>query len=277
MKKILLIISIFYICFSNNTYAETWSTLENKSINEIKEDINQLHIDRNNIKNELTVLTQDNNFISYLVNNDYFREEINREDLQNIELLVKNYNKSYSDTNKQLLDKSKNLEDISDEKKYLLEIKKDLYQDLIPYIKQSQFNQYLIFIKSDASILKRESDVKYQLIQNKEVLTTKVTKIEKRIQEERKLMSEKLKTLVAKKIDEKINTIKTNEKYLSLTPELQSRVIMKTIEKVNLRIEKTKQLNTQDVILDQKIEVYQLLHDKLMNYYNTLNIKEQWE
>jgi hypothetical protein len=88
-------------------------------------------------------------------------------------------------------------------------------------------------------------------------------------------MSEKLKALVSKKIDEKINTIKANEKYISLSPELQARVIMKTIEKVESRIENTKQLNTQDVILDQKIEIFQLLHDKLMQYYNTLNIKEQ--
>jgi hypothetical protein len=50
---------------------------------------------------------------------------------------------------------------------------------------------------------------------------------------------------------------------------------MKTIEKVELRIEKTKMLNNQDTILDQKIEVYELLHLKLMNYYNTLNIKKE--
>ena len=261
----------------NNSYALSWELLESRSINEIKNDINQLHIDRNNIKNELTVLTQDNNFISYLVNNSYFIDEINRRDLQNIELLVKNYNKSYSETNTKLLDKSKNLEDISSEKTFLLEIKKELYQDLIPYIKHDKFKEYLNFIKWDASIIKRESDVKYQLIQNKEVLVTKVTKIEERIQQERKLMSDKLKVLVAVKIDEKINTIKENPKFLSLTPELQSKVIMKTIEKVKARIENTKTLNTKDVILDQKIEVYELLHTKLMDYYNLLNIKKEWE
>jgi uncharacterized protein YlaI len=88
-------------------------------------------------------------------------------------------------------------------------------------------------------------------------------------------MSDKLKIIVATKIDEKINTIKNNPKFIYLTPELQSRVIMKTIEKVESRIQKTKVLNTKDVILDQKIEVYELLHTKLKNYYNTLNIKKQ--
>jgi hypothetical protein len=88
-------------------------------------------------------------------------------------------------------------------------------------------------------------------------------------------MSDKLKVLVGIKIDEKINIIKSNPKFISLTPELQSRVIMRTIEKVEIRIEETRELNTKDVILDQKIEVYELLHTKLMNYYNTLNTKKE--
>jgi hypothetical protein len=50
---------------------------------------------------------------------------------------------------------------------------------------------------------------------------------------------------------------------------------MKTIEKVELRIEKTKVLNNQDTILDQKIEIYELLHQKLMDYYETLSIKKE--
>jgi hypothetical protein len=69
MIKILIIISLFYIILFNTSFAESGQVLENKSINEIKEDINKLHIDRNNIHNELTILTEDNNFISYLVNN----------------------------------------------------------------------------------------------------------------------------------------------------------------------------------------------------------------
>jgi hypothetical protein len=69
MRKILIIISVFYITLFNTSFAETGQVLEDKSINEIKKDINKLHIDRNNIHNELTILTQDNNFISYLVNN----------------------------------------------------------------------------------------------------------------------------------------------------------------------------------------------------------------
>jgi hypothetical protein len=277
MKKILLIISIFYTILWNNTYAESWEIIESKSIKEIKKDIDKLHIDRNNINNELTILTQDNNFISYLVKNWFFRENINRNELQNIELLIRNYNKAYSDVNTTLLDKSKNLEDIYVEKKLLLDIKKELYQELINYIQQDKFKEYLDFIRNDANILKKDSDVKYSLIQSKEVLTNKVSKIEERIQEERKIMSDNLKLRVWNKIDEKINSIKNNPKFITLSIDFKYKVIEKTISRVNQAIDKTKGLQNKDNILEQKIEIYQLLRDKLIEYHNTLEIKKEWE
>ena len=277
MKKLLLIISVFYILLWNICSAETGEIIKDKSIKEIKNDINKLYIDRNNINNELTILTQDNNFISYLVKKWYFKTNISKDELKNIESLVKNYNQTYNNINQRLLDKSKNLEDISIEKKLLLELKKDLYQNLISFIKQDKFKEYINFIKWDASILKRDNDVKYQLIQNKEILTTKVTKIEERIQKERKILSESLKEKVSNKIDQQILQIQDNPKFIWLSIELQAKVINRTIENVAKKIESTKKLVSNDTILEQKIEIYELLHSKLTDYYQTLNIKKQWE
>ena len=277
MKKILLIISIFYILLWNNTYAESWEIMKSKSIKEIKNNIDKLYVDRNNIKNELTILTQDNNFISYLVNNWFFRENISRDELTNIEFLIRNYNKAYSDVHTTLLDKSKNLEDISVEKKLLLDIKKDLYQKLINYIQQNKFKEYLDFIRNDANILKKDSDVKYSLIQNKEVLTSKVLKIEERIQEERKIMSNHLKSRVWNEIDKKINNIKNNQKFITLSDDFKYKVIEKTINRVDEAIYKTKELQNKDNILQQKIEIYELLKVKLIEYHDTLNNKKEWE
>lgn len=277
MKIKLLLISIFYFLLINTSLASTGEILHDKSINEIKSDINQLYIDRNNINNELTILTKDNNFISYLVKNWYFKTDITTDDLIDIEFLINTYNSKYSEINKQLLDKSINLKDISNEKKLLLDIKKNLYQDFIPYIKQELFQEYIIFIKWDADILKRDSDVKYQLIQNKEILTSKVTLIEKRIEKERKNLSDNLKIKVSDKIDEQILEIKNNPKFIWLSNDLKVQVIHKTIEKVEDKISSTKELQSNDNILDQKIEIYELLLSKLIIYYNTINIKKEWE
>lgn len=276
-KIILLVISIFSILNVIAVQAQTWDTLEDKSIKEIKQDIEKLHTDRNTLNNQFTILTQNNNFVSYLVKNDYFRNNINRYELANIEKLITWYNKNYIKINNQLLDKAKNLEDIYGEKIKLLTLKKDLYQSLIQYIKPSQYEDYLVFIKWDAKIIKEDIDVKWKLISNKELLSTKVTLIEEKIQVERKRMALHLKESVSIKIDEKIKLISQNEKFLKLSPELQSAVIQKTIQKVENAIKNMEEKLIDDNILSQKIEIYQILHQKLTDYYQTLITKKEWE
>jgi molybdopterin converting factor small subunit len=161
MKNILLIvISIYSVLFFTNVSAETGKILEDKSIKEIKQNIEKLHSDRNTLNNKFTVLTKDNNFISYLVKNDYFKSSITKNELINIEILITQYNRNYIKINKQLLDKARNLESIFDEKNKLLSLKKELYQSLITYIKPNKYNQYLIFIKDDVKIIKENLDVK---------------------------------------------------------------------------------------------------------------------
>jgi len=276
-KIILLVISMFSILNIFTAQAQTWVTLENKSIKEIKQDIEKLHIDRNTLNNQFTILTQNNNFVSYLVKNDYFRTNINWYELDNIEKLITWYNENYIKINNQLLDKAKNLEDIYDEKIKLLTIKKDLYQSLIQYIKPSQYQDYLVFIKWDAKIIKEDIDVKWKLVSNKKLLSRKVTLIEERIQVERKRMSVHLKESISVRIDEKIKLISQNEKFLKLSTELQAQVIQKTINKVENAIIKIEEKLINDNILSQKIEIYEILHKKLIDYYHTLNIKKEWE
>lgn len=278
MNKIILwVIGIFSILYITSVQALTWNILEDKSIKEIKKNIEKLHIDRNTLNNQFTVLTQNNNFVSYLVKNDYFRNNITRNELDNIERLIIWYNRNYIKINNQLLEKAKNLEDIYNEKIKLLSLKKDLYQSLIQYIRPSQYEQYLDFIKWDAQIIKEDIDVKWKLISNKEILTSKVSLIEEKIQIERKRMSLHLKKSISMKIDEKIQLISQNEKFLKLRPELQALIIQKTIKKVTGVIAKFEEKIDDDNILSQKIEIYEILHQKLKDYHRILILKKEWK
>lgn len=148
MKKVILLtISILYLLQFSISLAQTGQLLEDKSIKEIKKDIEQLHVDRNILNNKFTVLTQNNNFVSFLIKNDYFRTDITRSELNNIEILITRYNRNYIRINDQLSQKAKKLIDISDEKLQLLSIKKDLYQSLLTYINPSYYKEYLTFIE----------------------------------------------------------------------------------------------------------------------------------
>jgi hypothetical protein len=88
-------------------------------------------------------------------------------------------------------------------------------------------------------------------------------------------MSVHLKESISVRIDEKIKLISQNEKFLKLSTELQAQVIQKTINKVENAIIKIEEKLINDNILSQKIEIYEILHKKLIDYYHTLNIKKE--
>jgi hypothetical protein len=106
-------------------------------------------------------------------------------------------------------------------------------------------------------------------------LSTKVTLIEEKIQVERKRMAIHLKESVSIKIDEKIKLISQNTKFLKLSSELQATVIQKTIIKVENAITKMEEKLIDDNILFQKIEIFEILHQKLTDYHETLITKKE--
>jgi hypothetical protein len=77
-----------------------------------------------------------------------------------------------------LVAKASNLEDTYEEKKKLLEEKKDLYKNLVPFIKAEQVKEYLEYVRQDAQILKEKQQVDTKLIMNTEIINNKVQRIE---------------------------------------------------------------------------------------------------
>ena len=278
LKILLLVISFSIYCIFPQVWANTWSTIEDKSIKEIKQNIEKLNQDKNYVNSQLTVHTKNNHFIMYLAKNWYFRDTITQDEFLEIEKLITTYTRNFTLHNQKLLDKAEKLEDYSDEKAKLLELKKELYQNFIVFVKQERYDDYLEFIKSDAQLLKQNSEVNWELIINKQVLDNKVEKIEEKIIEEKRKTQERIKQEIIKKIDEKLNQIKTNEKFLALPIEYQISIIDKTIEKVNLNIQKVStQNNTDNTKLQQKLDILGVLLDKLVSYKNYLESKKQWE
>ncbi|MCP4523893.1 MAG: hypothetical protein GY828_06790 [Candidatus Gracilibacteria bacterium] len=270
MKRFFLgVISIFFIFSLGTTYAQTGDILEEKSIKEIKENIEKLSSDKIEITDEYKILKNKNQMISF------FKTDISRDDFNTLKSIITTYNDQFTYTEKQLLGKAKNLEDISYEKNKLLQIKKNFYQSLMPYIKPGSYEEYLQYIRGEVSFIKKEKHVDGELIANKEILLSKVNKIEEKIYEQRRIMSESLKIAVSKKIDEKLNRIKSNEKFVQLSPELQAKVIYKTIMNVEKILDQMILEADDSSILSQKIEVYEFLLKKLYSYHDSLLQKEE--
>lgn len=274
MKKILLwVISLLSILHVGEIYAQTWDILEDKSIKEIKQNIEKLNSDKNIISNEYSEFKLESDLSSY------FKPLLSREELQSIEILITKYNKQFNELNSLLLIQAKNLEDTSETKNQLLQIKKDLYLNLLWFVDANKYQEYLVFIRWDAIISKKQVDVKSQIATTTEIYDKKVTKIEARIIENRQEMAVRLEKVISDKIDEKINTIKSNASFQKLPNNLQVEVLEKTIEKVNINISALETVEMKDSNIKQKINLYYLLNDKLLIFKNSIQEKQkkQWE
>lgn len=273
MKKILIcVISLLSILHSGEIYAQTWDILEDKSIKEIKQNIEKLNSDRNLILNQYSEFKLESDLSSY------FKPLLSKEELQSIEILITKYNEQFNELNLLLLTQAKDLKDTSDVKNQLLQIKKDLYINLLWFVDSQKYQEYLWFIRWDAIISKKQVEVKSQIASTKEIYDKKVTKIESRIIENRKQMALRLEKVISDKIDEKIDSMKNSPSFQKLPKHLQIEVLEKTIEKVNINISTLETIKVNDWNVEQKIDLYYLLNDKLLIFKNSIQTqKKQWE
>lgn len=265
MKKILLwVISLISILSCAQIYAQTWEILEDKSIKEIKQNIEKLNSDKNLISNEYSEFKLESNVSSY------FKKSLSKEDITSIEKLITQYNLQYSELNTVLLNKAKILESNDDIKNQLLQIKKDLYINLLPYIDSDKYQEYIVFIRWDVIISKKQAEVKSEIATNKQIYDKKVTNIESKIIANRIHLAERIEKVISVKIDEKINTMKDSSSFKSLPKHLQLEILEKTIQKVNINISALELMDSKDINIAQKIELYYLLNDKLLIFKNSI-------
>lgn len=272
MKKILLwLISILSILHFGEIYAQTWEILEDKSIKEIKQNIEKLNSDKNLISNQYTEFKYESNLATY------FKSDLTRVDIGNIETLINQYNERFSELNQELIIAAKNLENTQEIRNQILQAKKDMYLEMLEYIDSNKYNQYLDYIRWDATISKKQVDIRSEIVSKEEIYEKKVTTIEKKIEQNKIEVAQRLEKVISDKIDEKISDMKNNESFNKLSIDLQVQVIEKTIEKVDSTIESLKLLDQKDININQKIDLYYILKDKLIEFRNDLLLKkEQW-
>ncbi|MGB2110704.1 MAG: hypothetical protein ACPHY8_01980 [Patescibacteria group bacterium] len=92
--------------------------------------------------------------------------------------------------------------------------------------------------------------------------------------ENRKQMALRLEKVISDKIDEKIDGMKNSQSFQKLPNHLQVEVLEKTIEKVNISISALESVNLNDSNIEQKINLYYLLNDKLLIFKDSIEKKQ---
>ena len=272
MKKNILIYLIFIfinIVLINNVFSNSWnlnnySEDNNKSIKELNEGISDLNKTNKELNKDFVILNKD-----YKLKN-FFREYLANSEIKDIEYIITKYLSSKNKLEKILNEKAYKIEDSTEEKKLLLNEKKDFYKALLPFIKNDKIKEYLQYIALDVKILKEQKDVSEKIIINNEIISTKIEKIEWIIKEHREFLNEKFNSLVENKINIKIEKLKSNEKFNNLTNDLKKVVLNKILLKIQIIITNSENVIDKTDALVKKIEIYKIILNKLEELSDSL-------
>lgn len=269
MKKILLFVILFVLSFSQESFASNSGVFSaSKTIKDLKKDIKIINKEEADAEIRFKKFLDDHKIDSYLKN------PIANVDIQNMKNIVINYvsNASYFENK---IKKSQNEEEILSFQKSILDLRKDLYKDLLPYIDNKKYKDYINYIENNTKNLIEKNSLyinkfKAQLAYNK-----KLDILEKKIQENRDYLDEIIKNLVEQRFDEKFSQLIDSPNFVKLSNESKIKTLERVIWKLTLKIDSFKSnLDYESIYIEadvKKLEIYKILIQKLREV--TYNIK----
>ncbi|PID87395.1 hypothetical protein CSB07_01750 [Candidatus Gracilibacteria bacterium] len=265
--KILLFIIILHLSLFNLSFGYTGDKLDNgekvKTIRYLKNKLNKLNNKNDDLKAQVEKMIKETGNLK-----NFFRDDLSQKELSDLKEIFSLY-KIYSNRiNKKFNKNIKKLVETEEEKKKLLLEKSLAYKRLTKYIKIEKKEEFLEFIKSDLEITKEKKDLEENLYKNNNALSRKVAIIKEKIKENNQILDEKLRKLITEKVNEKIENLKNNPKFKTLTNKEKKAVFNKSISKINMKIKQMK--NNLNDLNKKKLELYNIIKNRLIELNNSL-------
>lgn len=260
LKKIIklnlfFIISVFCL---NTAFWSSWIINNWKSIKQLNTEVQQLKIEKTKIDKKILELQT-------ILKNSWFLKE-NLSDISKIYIrrIIEQYDLERKQYESSLFKKSLSLESTTNTRIKLINLKKDLYMKLVPYINQKKLKDYLNFVKKDLYTLKEEKEIKDNSIKKNVILKEKVNKIKEKIIKHKEETQKILKQLIIKKIDDKINQFKNNIKFINLNKNKKAILLSYIIKKIDDKINQKENIANRTEILWIQIEIYKYLKNQFI-------------
>ncbi len=262
LKKLIIISIYFFITVFlwNTAFWYTWN-INNSNNKTIKE----LHIEAIQLNKEQKQVNQKRLELQKLLIKSWFiKDNLNIKAKLFIKNIIEWYKLERKKLESLLLQKSNKLKSTKEIKLKLINLKKNLYSNLVPYIKENKLKDYLEFVKKDLFTSKEYRDIKADSIKTNIILKEKINNIKEKILEHKRKTREILKKFILKKIDLKINLFKNNDNFKKLPLEKKEKIINYIIKRINEKIDKMINIENKTDILETKIEIYEIVRDKFI-------------
>jgi len=238
---------------------------DTKTISELKENIKELNEEKQNIASRLDELKASSDLWAF------FKDALSDAEITAVTEIVRQYRVLNTQINKQLIETAEEFKSTQDIKQELLEQRKNVYKDLVPYIKIDKLTEYKAYIAGDAGYLIEKKEVDADIARKQGVIEQKVDKIEEKIEENKKTLEESIKTEVAKRIDEYFSKLLENNKFIQLSLEEKQLIIDRLLQRLESKIEEIKQQWFNSVSVEQKINILEtVVLEKFIEFKNNL-------
>jgi len=262
---ILLSIALFSVPIWSVFSAET-DTVEpqkEKTIKELRENINELETERKELKNNWDQFLSENGWVEDFLKTDIWEEDEIR--LQEIIQIYREY-KIQLDTR---LKNSMTSEEDEEIRKNLLRQKQVLYKKLVYFIRTDRLNDFLEYVKWDLEVNEKRRDVTKEISKDKEALEEKVETIREKIKENKDVLEERIRNSISERLNIKIGEILANEEFIKLEIDIKRNLFQTTIEKAEAKQQELEAILNKTTIINQKIEVYNIMKQKLTEAMET--------
>jgi len=260
---------IILVVFSNTTFSSTWNLNfteikidKTKTIKELKLEVKEIEEEKVETSKELEILKKETSIIHF------FKINLNIKEKNELNKLVLEYKKTKDELNQQLLIRSKKLKNTEETIKKLLNNEREIYKKLLQFVKIEKYEEYTNFIKEDLSLINTNFNLESSGIQKEAIIKNKVANLKETIKEHNSLINKKIKTLVYKKIDVKINQLTLKDKFKQLDLISKIKLFEKLIWKINSKKEVLEDKWNKTVLIRKKITLYKIIIKRLKFFRN---------
>lgn len=185
--------------------------------------------------------------------------DLTQEDLEDISQKLDNFLNQKSLLKSKVDDAIKNGDDTKSVKDEWIKLQLDFYKQLIPYLQVSKLQDFLAYIKNSLSDSLQDQEVR-----------TNIDILREKIEQNKKLLDEKIRTAVQDRIEQKILEITENPDFKKLPIQSKITIFKKVLEKVKEREVELSKIKEKTTILKKKIELFQLFESKVAEFIDKL-------
>ncbi len=238
---------------------------DTKTIWELKENIKELNEEKQSIDDRVKELKESTDLGAF------FKDTLTDKEITEVTEIVRQYRIINTKINRELVEVAEEFKSTQPIKQELLEQRKNVYKDLVPYIKIEKLDDYKQYIAGDASYLIEKKEVDADIARKQEVIEQKVEKIEEKIEENKKSLEEKIRIWVAERVDQYFTKLLEKDKFKKLTLSQKINVVDTLIERLENKIIEIKQKWFDSVSIEQKINILEtVVLEKFIEFKNNL-------